>query len=188
MPFDLWAFPPQLPKGLHSSLGFSGDAMLTAETVRKMLNYDPDTGVFYWLKRRNKVQIGDVAGSKDYRGYIRIRLYKKRYMAHRLAWLFVHGNWPVLEIDHINGICDDNRLSNLREATRAQNTQNKRRQQNNTSGFKGVHFNVREKRFQADIKARGTALRLGFYDTAEEAYRAYCEAAHQLHGEFARLK
>jgi len=162
--------------------------MLTAEVVREWLDYNPETGVFYWLKRRNKLQIGDVAGSKDYRGYIRIRLHKKRCMAHRLAWLIVHGNWPVLEIDHINGIRDDNRLSNLREATRAQNTQNKRRQKNNTSGFKGVHFNVREKRFQADIKARGTALRLGFYDTAEEAYQAYCEAAHQLHGEFARLK
>lgn len=105
--------------------------------------------------------------------------------AHRLAWFFMTGEWPILDIDHINGDRSDNRWSNLRLANDSQNGANKRRYKNNKSGFKGVIWDARHKRFKAQLKKDGKVLNLGRYHTAEEAHEAYCKAAATLHGDFA---
>ena len=98
--------------------------LITAERLRELLHYDAETGVFRWKVRpyRTSIQSGTVAGM-IYAGYRRIRVDGQMYQAHRLAWFYIHGHWPVNLIDHKNTIRDDNRLSNLREATRAENVQ-----------------------------------------------------------------
>ena len=96
------------------------------------------------------------------------------------------GAWPAAEIDHVNSDGFDNRWSNLREATRAQNTRNTRAHHNNRSGMKGVYFEKRIGRWYARIMVDRKQHNLGSYDTAELAHRAYCEAAERLHGAFAR--
>ena len=115
--------------------------MLTAEELRELLRYDPNTGIFRWKVKQRRVSygVGDVAGSLDSSsGYHRIRIDGRDYRASRLAWLYVYGRWPTDEIDHKNTIRDDDRLANLREATRGQNNYNTKRFSTNTSGLKGV--------------------------------------------------
>jgi len=106
------------------------------------------------------------------------------YGAHRLAWLLTHGEWPKDEVDHINGDRMDNRLSNLREATRSQNSMNIGARRTNKTGFKGVW--AYKGRFRSQIALDGKRTSLGTFDTAQEAYSAYCAAVVKLHGEFAR--
>jgi len=130
------------------------------ERLRELLEYDPETGVFIWKTGRGSVKAGSVAGSKEANGYVRIRCDGGRYMAHRLAWLYVHGEFPPEEIDHINGVRDDNRLRNLRCVSRTENTRNQRLSNRNTSGITGVHWDKKAGKWRA--KARG--LRLGFFN------------------------
>lgn len=155
--------------------------MITAERVREVLGYDPDTGRF--------ASAGTVWRRKDRqtRAYLKIRVDGKQYLAHRLAWLFVHGRWPMPEIDHINGDGLDNRLCNLREATRAQNSTNALAQKSNQIGLRGVHFHPGAKRYRAQICKKNKTKHLGYFDTPEEAHAAYIAAAKILHGEFIRL-
>jgi hypothetical protein len=108
-------------------------------------------------------------------------------MAHRLAWLWVHGRWPGCEIDHINSDGLDNRIQNLREATHAQNQRNQSKRSDNTSGLKGVSWHKRGKKWKAQICHMGKWHALGLYDCSEEAHKAYVAAAHRFHGEFARI-
>lgn len=107
-------------------------------------------------------------------------------MAHQLAWLLSHDEWPPRNIDHIDMDRANNRLSNLRLATPSQNGANRGRQKNNSSGLKGVAWNKGAKRWRAQIKANGKRRHLGYFDTAEEAHAAYQEAAASLFGDFAR--
>ena len=102
---------------------------LTAEWLRAVLDYDPKTGLFHWRIDRGgrKARIGALAGSFDATGYIQIMIDGKNYKAHRLAWLYVTGNWPIGDIDHLNGERANNRWSNLREATKSINQQNPQR-------------------------------------------------------------
>jgi hypothetical protein len=164
---------------------------LDQERLRELLHYDPETGVFTWLVAPNRrIRVGQQAGTAwEGRGvsYIDIKIDGQRYRAHRLAWLYMTGEWPPDETDHRD--CDglDNRWPNLREATSTQNKANTRRRRDNTSGFKGVTFNKRDRRFQARIKAGDRERHLGCFDTAEEAYAAYCAAAKEHFGEFARV-
>lgn len=105
------------------------------------LRYDKDTGHFYWIKKTSsasRVNVGDKAGSIDRKGYTKIIFNGKSYCAHRLAWLFVYGEWPEDQIDHINRKKSDNRISNLRQATNQINHKNKPLQANNTSGHSGI--------------------------------------------------
>jgi hypothetical protein len=159
---------------------------LTIEHLRALLAYDPATGLFTWLvaqSRRNHV--GDVAGAMRL-GYRAIQIDGRHYCAHRLAWFYVHGRWPVYEIDHVNGVKADNRLLNLREATSLENKRNRKRCRRNTSGFKGVSAIGRK--WRAKIRTDEGRIYLGRFDTPEEAYAARCAAAQQYHGEFARFE
>lgn len=158
---------------------------LTAERVREVLGYNPETGVFRWKVGRSRgVRIGDVAGSVipsgSSKGYRDISIDGIDRRAHLLAWFYVYGEWPTLSLDHRNGNRDDNQISNLREATQGQNSQNRHGpQRNNTSGFLGVSRNRR--RWQAKVTVDGRQHHLGTFDTPEEASEAYLAAKRELH-------
>jgi hypothetical protein len=158
--------------------------MLDAETLRKTFSYDPETGHFYWLKRRNGVIKGRPAGYVSPDGYITIRINRILYKAHRLAWLYIHGIWPSDLIDHINNDPSDNRLSNLREATHSQNLANVPNWGKNTSGLKGVSWCSHRKKWKAQVRLNNKRKTVGLFDTKEEAFIAYCKAASEMHGEF----
>lgn len=123
---------------------------------------------------------------KTAQGYIQIRIGAKYYLAHRVAWYLHYGYWPK-EVDHINGIKTDNRITNLREVMRSDNGCNKPKQSNNTSGYKGVSFHKETGKYQAKITRHGKTTNLGLHETAESAGLAYQLAARQLHGEFAHV-
>lgn len=156
--------------------------ILTAERLRELLDYDPLTGIFTWRTRRGSVPRGGVAGHLGAHRYVVIKLGRRRHRAHRLAWLHTHGVWPALHIDHINGVRHDNRLVNLREANHSENAQNQPHlRANNTSGFLGVTWSARDKRWQAGININKKRIHLGHFHTAEEASAAYREAKARLH-------
>lgn len=163
--------------------------MLTADRIRVLLDYDPGLGLFIWKTQVNRfVHVGGVAGVIcPGTGYRKIRIDGSRYLAHRLAWLYVHGKWPEADIDHINGQRSANRISNLREATRSQNNANSRRSRANTSGVKGVHWCREKGRWRAYIRVNRTRKFLGSFDVLDEARAAYEQAAHEHFGEFARV-
>lgn len=163
----------------------------TAEYIRSALDYDPDTGLFRWRRRSDKKlnwnaeNVGKVAGYVASEGYIRIKVNRVEYPAHRLAYLYMTGDWPINEVDHINAIKSDNRWTNLRDATGAQNCQNRAApNMNNKCGFIGVSF--RSNRWRANIFVDGKQKWLGSFPTAEEAAAAYDNAAIQYRGQFAR--
>jgi len=155
---------------------------LTAEYVRSVLDYDPETGLLRWKNRGGKI-----AGSTSKRGYVCVCLKGRIYKGHRIAWLIFTGQWPKNTIDHINGTHNDNRFCNLRDATGQQNRCNVGRQKNNTSGMKGATWCKRSRRWIARIQVHKKMIYLGSYTTREEAYSAYCDAAKRFHEEFARL-
>jgi hypothetical protein len=162
--------------------------MLTYNRLRELLRYDPETGVFTCLKTRSsRAQAGSIAGSLDHYGYRNICIDGVDYKAHRLAWFYVTGEWPSLELDHQFGHPDDNRWSMLRLATPCQNKQNVRRHRDNRTGFKGVHFHKGMSKWCAQIMREGEKKYLGHFDSPEEAHAAYCKAASELHGKFARV-
>ena len=162
--------------------------MLTQTRLKEVLEYDPTTGIFTNRVSRSNMRAGSVAGCVTPNGYISISIDGKRYLAHRLAYLCVVGSFPPDHIDHINGIRDDNRLANLRVATRSENCRNSRKRSNNTTGYKGVWFDKRTGKFQAQIRINGKKKYLGLFLTPEEAHRAYAKAANTLHGEYARTE
>lgn len=160
--------------------------VLTQDELKSKLHYNPETGIFTWnISPVRPVKAGSIAGSVDGNGYILIGISCKRISAHRLAWLYAHGHFTTSDIDHINGVRNDNRLCNLREATRSQNLFNRSgANKNNTSGFKGVAFNKRSESFRAMIRINGKNTNLGYFNTPEEASEAYQTAARKYHGEF----
>ncbi|KRG69245.1 hypothetical protein ABB29_12065 [Pseudoxanthomonas dokdonensis] len=164
--------------------------MLNADELRKHVLYDPETGFFVWATngRGRTKRVGERAGSAHSNGYIRIKILGQTYFAHRLAWLLSSGDWPAEEIDHINGNRDDNRIDNLREATVQQNRWNthgipKRRKH---SRFKGVTKEHRSNRWISQIFHDGKPIRLGSFDTEEQASEAYLSAARRLRGGYAK--
>lgn len=155
---------------------------LSQSRLLEVLIYDADTGEFRWRASRRGVKAGAVAGCADVDGYRRIRVDWRIYRAHRLAWLYTRGCWPPAGIDHINGIRDDNRLSNLREATAAENGQNQRKaQRNNQCGLLGVTFDKGRGQWKAQIQIAGRGRHIGYFDAAEEAHTAYLAAKAALH-------
>ena len=163
-------------------------ADLTAEQVRAALDYDPETGELRWAQGRQRA--GEIAGSlfrpKPHLTYRRIQLGPHRYFAHRLAWLHVKGEWPKGWLDHRDGDGMNNRMDNLRDATRSLNGANSPPQTNNRLGLKGVC--AVNGRFKASIGRRGKSVHLGYFATAGEAHAAYMAAARKQWGEFARAE
>ena len=153
--------------------------------------YDTEDGKLY-IKTRyaNRVRIGDEAGGLNARGYRQIGINGTLYLTHRLVWLMCYGAFPPIgkEIDHINGNKTDNRIANLRSATRAENLHNAAKHKDNSSGHKGVSWFERGRKWRARINSNGKAKHLGYYRTAEEAAAAYAKASASLHGEYGRVK
>lgn len=153
-----------------------------AEVVRGLLLYSPEDGSLRWrINRKGGARAGDLAGSPMPNGYIKVGVNGREYLAHRLAWLITHGEWPEHEIDHANGDRGDNRLANLRPATRSENGQNCGLRATNTSGFTGVTWNEARKMWQAQITAGGKHRVLGLFASPEQAASAYREAKSFLH-------
>lgn len=164
---------------------------MTAERLREVLAYDPGTGVFTWRIALSPVaRVGSVAGTiyKNGRRYITVG--RRRYFASRLAWLYVHGEWPSCQVDHRNLNRSDDRIENLRLATATQNTANRGVSRRNRLGVKGVGISTlrkrRPQRYRARIRVNGRLLHLGYFDSPETASAAYADAARQHFGEFAR--
>lgn len=162
---------------------------LTAERLRELLHYDSETGVFARRVQRGGQHSGSVAGTvfrhKNRRTtYIRINIDGVLHLAHRLAWLYVNGE-RVAEIDHLDGDGTNNRLSNLRQASRSENGANVAMYRNNVCGFKGVSAHGRG--WRAEIMKGLKKIYLGTFDTPEKAHAAYCAAAERLFGEFANF-
>lgn len=155
--------------------------MLTQSRLKELLHYCPDTGVFTWQRARQGVRVGCVAGGIGGEGYRSIRVDGRNYLAHRLAWLYVYGEWPKDQIDHINGVKDDNRIANLREATNAENNQNLAMRSSNKSGFVGVHWHSRDRKWHANIRINMKRKFLGRFNTPESAHAAYLAAKAELH-------
>jgi hypothetical protein len=163
--------------------------MISQAQLKEVLEYNHDTGLFTWIKavevrKRADRKVSNVAGYKTNHGYIVIMVKQKEYRAHRLAYLYMTGKFPENDIDHINHIRDDNRWTNLRDATGSQNQANQAKRKNNTSGYKGVSWNERDKRWRAQIKYMNKHIHIGHYTTAEEASEAYKKKATELNGEF----
>lgn len=155
--------------------------MLTHALLRKALTYDPSTGLFHWLiAPSHRAKPGDAAGCVRSDGYARIQLFGKKYLAHRLAWFYVMGEWPSAEVDHEDGDGSNNRWRNLRLATRRVNMQNQRRaRRDNSTGLLGA--TAVGNRFQATINVDGAPRYLGCYGTPQAAHEAYVNAKRQHH-------
>ena len=162
--------------------------MLTAKYLREILTYAPDTGLFTWKKKKvsDKVRVGNIAGTLC-RGYVAIRISKVRYQAHRLAWLYVTGKWPIRYIDHINGIRDDNRFCNLRDVDVTTNAQNigGMKACGTSTGLLGAYLH-KSGRFVSFIRYGGKKRNLGYLDTADDAHAAYIAAKTAHHKGFVK--
>lgn len=152
---------------------------LTQERLHSLLHYDPLTGLFTNKVARSNSPVGAVVGSKNkVLGYIVVVLDYQHYYGHRLAWFYVYGVWPDPEVDHENRVRHDNRLENLRPATKGQQQQNAHRP--NSTGYRGV-YHRKGGRFVARITRDGKLVRLGEYATAAEAGQAYAAAKATMH-------
>ena len=158
-------------------------SLLTAARLRELLHYSPESGVFTWIVRpSNNVHIGDTAGCRGSKGYLYITTNRRLYLAHRLAWLYMRGEWPTAQIDHVDGIRGNNRFSNLREATSSQNMQNQRRARiNNRSVLLGVSRSGAKGPWIARICVDKEERFLGHFPTPELAHAAYLQAKRELH-------
>ena len=163
---------------------------LTQEYLKEILDYDLESGILVWKRREEKRNYdktlnsklaGKRAGCIEKDGYRQIRLDKQYYREHRIIWFWMTGSWPKDQIDHKNGIRDDNRWNNLREATPYENQQNRISRKQSISKYIGVYYQKGTNKFQAKICINNKRIFLGYYDTAEEALKAYSEAKSQYH-------
>ncbi len=156
--------------------------MITRERLAALFVYDKKSGDFtrrVAVGRHGCHRAGELAGTVQNHGYRIITIDKKRYMAHRLAWLYVWAVWPRGDLDHINGDKLDNRIENLREATRKQNMQNVRKHKHNTSGYKGVAWHSQRNKWRAYIFDSYRQIHLGLFDSKEAAAEARLKAEKQ---------
>lgn len=149
-------------------------SVLTQEQLREALHYDPDTGVFTWLKpQSNRCKAGAPAGTLDGKGYVVIGVYGKRHLAHRLAFLYMTGKWPAGEVDHVHGNRTDNRWAGLRVGDRAFNGQNLRgARSDSATGLQGVE-RLPSGKFRARIGINGVMKSIGTFDSASAAHEAF---------------
>jgi hypothetical protein len=159
---------------------------LTVERLRELIDYDPETGIF---KRRTKcgcLRAGTIATSKTDQGYLRIGIDHHRYRAHRLAWLYMTGEWPPKEIDHWDLNRFNNKWANIRLADHSQNMHNTMARSDNSCGIKGIWWYERSQNWGAQIQVRKRRIFIGYFKTREEAAKAYAVVAYEHFGEFSR--
>lgn len=162
------------------------ETILTQERLKELLEYNGENGKFTWKANYGSAaKSGNIAGYVNKLGYVMIGVGGKRYLAHRLVWLYVNGYFPKECIDHINGDKSDNRIHNLREATKSENEYNKKVHTNSKSGVKGVYWNKINKKWVADIRANGKYFYIGSFETLKEASKAIKIKREELHKEFA---
>ena len=153
---------------------------ITLEYINEYLTYDASTGNLYQRKKRPKIQVGALAGGLNRKGYRYIQLDGRKYPAHHIVWVIETGIFPKKQIDHIDGNKLNNKFSNLREVTNKQNTENRGKQRNNKTGYKGVSFNNRLKKYVAQIQHNNQPIYIGIYATAYDAHLAYEAKAKEL--------
>ena len=162
------------------------DALTQAE-LKSVLAYDPDTGRFTWVSKVNNFEAGSIAGGPNWHGYLRIKICQTSYQSHRLAFLYMTGAFPVDQVDHINGIRDDNRWLNLRQSTPLMNMKNRRLFRNSTSGTPGVYFHRGARKWMAHIGVGRAQVHLGSFSDKSDAVHARHVAEkeygfHENHG------
>lgn len=169
--------------------------MITADYLRSRLHYDPITGIFTWLAKevRNRHDLawntrrsGTRAGTPDSHGYLQVRIDGVAYLAHRLAWLYVHDEWPSIGLDHEDTDPLNIRIGNLRLATKSQNAMNVRTRRNNKSGVRGVCWDKKSNKWLVQLRKDGVRKYRGEFANLEDARAAYAAAASEHFGEFAR--
>ena len=159
---------------------------MTKEELKDLLDYDPDTGKFYWVVAKSRsIKVGDMAGTRHKQGYNQIRINGRLYLAHRLAWLYMTGNMPDSLIDHEDGDVSNNAWSNLRASSSLENNYNSKMQKSNTSGVKGVSWCNTHKRWVAKIGVGGKSILIGYFKDIGQAEVETRKAREKLHGEFA---
>jgi hypothetical protein len=160
---------------------------ITQEELKALLSYEPETGLFRWkVKPNRRIMIGQIAG-RICQGRRSIRIDGVDYLASRLAWLYVKGVLPESFVDHRDTNPANDRIDNLRLASPSQNSWNMSAMRNNKSGYKGVFFCNKTRKFLARIAANNKTHHLGSFRAPEDAHAAYISAANELHGEFARV-
>lgn len=147
--------------------------------LRELLDYNPTTGIFTWRHTVSN-RVGGTRAGADNRGYQQIKIDRKLYQAHRLAWCYVYGSWPPHMIDHINGIKHDNRVINLRLATNQENQQNRRTPQGGNP-YIGVSWHKGRQLWQSQIRVQGKPTHLGYFGSAEEAFAMYTNVKRREH-------
>jgi hypothetical protein len=153
---------------------------ITLKYINEYLTYDSLSGNLYQRKKRPKIQVGALAGGLTGKGYRYIQLNGKKYPAHHIVWLLETGELPKKQIDHIDGDKLNNNFLNLREVTNKQNTENRGKQKNNKTGYKGVSFNNRLQKYVSQIQHNNQPIYIGVYATAYEAHLAYEKKAKEL--------
>ena len=149
------------------------DKIITQFRLKEVLEYDPTTGIFIRLvANSNRVKVGDIAGWYCGNGYLYIHIDGRKYLSHRLAWLYMTGKFPAEQIDHINHVRDDNRIDNLRCVTNTYNQRNATKNRNNTSGVTGVSWSKVAKKWWANIWVDGKNVHLGFFVDMQDAINA----------------
>ena len=167
---------------------FYGEIMISKENIREYLEYDRDSGTFKWAKDVSiRSRKGMIAGTISSRGYVTICIHRTFYKAHNLAWLYVYGEYPKFEIDHINHIQSDNRIINLRDVTPVENARNQPKHKRNKSGVNGVSFHTATGKWRARITVNGKFISLGLYHNLDDAKNARINANriygfHENHG------
>lgn len=149
--------------------------MITQERLHELLDYDPLTGLFCWRSASGNRKTGWFGGSVNKAGYLRIFIDGKLQYAHRLAWLYIHGRFPIDQVDHINLVKSDNRIINLREVTCKQNQENKIH-----SSTQGAVLIKSTMKFAARVKHHGKMLSFGCYDQIEDAAKVAKQARVKL--------
>lgn len=164
--------------GRHTGILEPTKTDLTQEQVRGLFSYDPDSGVLRWKKPRYGPD-RSVAGVRHSGGYLSVGINYQHYLVHRVIWLYVHGEHPP-EIDHLNGIRNDNRLVNLRACPRTQNQQNAKLRKDNQAGIPGVNYNARVSRWQVRIQHDNVRYFIGLFERLEDAVAARKAAQETL--------
>lgn len=163
--------------------------MLTQDFLKSILFYDPESGEFTWIAKLGyKTKIGSIAGTTHQKNepYVSIRINGKAYRAHRLAWFYMTGEWPKKFIDHKNGMVNDNRWQNIRQANESQNNCNRRNNIHNTSGHRNVIWIKKDKTWEVVITVKGKKQRFGRFKNLDDAATVACKLREKLHGEFFR--